>query len=85
MSMSEILPSIKSWQILPILSEAAQWELEGPRMTGPITSLKILGKLMDKWVERQIKVHDIPEYQLGFWEKNYSKGMKGSVFSGVAG
>jgi hypothetical protein len=23
---------------------AAQWELEGPRMTGPITSLKILGK-----------------------------------------
>ena len=23
--------------------EAAVWELEGPRMTGPITSLKILG------------------------------------------
>jgi hypothetical protein len=24
--------------------DAAQWELEGPLMTGPITSLKMLGK-----------------------------------------
>jgi hypothetical protein len=42
-SISEILPSMMSWQILPILKEAAQCELEGPLMTGPITSLKMLG------------------------------------------
>src|SRR5688572_27694051 len=28
-----------------ILNDAAQCELDGPRMTGPITSLKMLGKL----------------------------------------
>jgi len=44
--MEEILPPIKSWQIRAILKEAAQWELEGPLITGPTTSLKILGKLM---------------------------------------
>jgi hypothetical protein len=27
----------------PIRTAAAQCELEGPRMTGPITSLKMLG------------------------------------------
>ena len=25
-------------------TDAAQWELEGPRITGPITSLKMLGR-----------------------------------------
>jgi hypothetical protein len=39
-----------SWQILPILKEAAQCELEGPLMTGPITSLKILGKLIEFFI-----------------------------------
>ena len=27
----------------PIRTAAAQWELEGPRMTGPMTSLNMLG------------------------------------------
>lgn len=27
----------------PMRTAAAQWELEGPRITGPITSLKMLG------------------------------------------
>ena len=43
-SIVEMLPSIRSWQILPIRREAAQWELEGPLITGPTTSLNILGK-----------------------------------------
>ena len=38
-----IFSSIKSRQIRAILSEAAQCELEGPLITGPMTSLKILG------------------------------------------
>jgi hypothetical protein len=38
-----IFPSIKALAILPIRRAAAQWELDGPRMTGPMTSLKILG------------------------------------------
>ncbi|MBT8070327.1 MAG: hypothetical protein KJO80_07830 [Gammaproteobacteria bacterium] len=25
-------------------TDAAQWELDGPRITGPITSLKMLGR-----------------------------------------
>ena len=33
---------IKSRAVLPILNAAAQWELDGPRITGPITSLKML-------------------------------------------
>jgi len=36
-------PSMRSLQILPIRNEAAQCELEGPRITGPITSLNMLG------------------------------------------
>jgi hypothetical protein len=36
-------PPIKSRHSLPILKEAAQCELEGPLITGPITSLKMLG------------------------------------------
>ena len=42
-TMSFICSSIKSRQILAIRSEAAQCELEGPLITGPITSLNILG------------------------------------------
>ena len=43
MSTSSILASITSLAIRPIRKAAAQCELDGPRMTGPITSLKILG------------------------------------------
>ncbi len=39
---SPISPPIKSLAIRPILNAAAQCELDGPRITGPITSLKIL-------------------------------------------
>ena len=42
-TISLICSAIKSRQILAIRSEAAQCELEGPRITGPITSLNILG------------------------------------------
>jgi hypothetical protein len=38
--------SIKSRHIRAIRKEAAQCELDGPRMTGPITSLKMLGKVL---------------------------------------
>jgi hypothetical protein len=37
--------SIKARASSPILAAAAQWELEGPRITGPMTSLKMLGSL----------------------------------------
>ena len=43
MSISENFPSMRSWQMRPIRSEAAQCELDGPRITGPSTSLKMLG------------------------------------------
>ena len=36
------VPSIRSSASLPIRSAAAQWELDGPRITGPITSLNML-------------------------------------------
>jgi hypothetical protein len=35
---------IKSLAMRPMRTEAAQWELDGPRITGPMTSLKMLGK-----------------------------------------
>ena len=38
-----IRPPIRSRAIRPIRTAAAQWELDGPRITGPITSLKMLG------------------------------------------
>jgi len=41
----DMAPPIKSLHSRPILKEAAQWELEGPLITGPITSLKMLGKV----------------------------------------
>jgi hypothetical protein len=40
----DITPLIKSLHNRPILKDAAQCELEGPLITGPITSLKMLGK-----------------------------------------
>ena len=40
-----MLLSMRARARSPILVAAAQWELEGPRMTGPMTSLKILGVL----------------------------------------
>jgi hypothetical protein len=40
-----MLWSIKARARSPILAAAAQWELEGPRITGPMTSLKMLGNL----------------------------------------
>jgi hypothetical protein len=43
MSTSSILASIKSLAIRPMRRAAAQCELDGPRITGPITSLKMLG------------------------------------------
>jgi hypothetical protein len=36
-------PAIRSLAIRPIRTAAAQWELDGPRITGPTTSLKMLG------------------------------------------
>jgi len=38
---------IKARARSPILAAAAQWELDEPRMTGPITSLKMLGTFFD--------------------------------------
>lgn len=35
---------------------AALWELDGPLMTGPITSLKILGMCMSGWLSWQERV-----------------------------
>ena len=42
-STDSILLSIKARARSPIRAAAAQWELEGPRITGPMTSLKMLG------------------------------------------
>lgn len=39
-------PPARSLASLPIRTEAAECELEGPRITGPRTSLKILGASM---------------------------------------
>ena len=40
---SLISPPKRSRAMRPIRTAAAQWELEGPRITGPMTSLKMLG------------------------------------------
>jgi len=39
---------MRSWHIFPIRNEAAQCELDGPLITGPTTSLKMLGYCMDQ-------------------------------------
>ena len=41
-STSSQSPPTRSRANRPMRSAAAQWELDGPRMTGPITSLKML-------------------------------------------
>ena len=52
-STSSNSPSIRSRASRPMRSAAAQWELDGPRITGPMTSLKMLTSIAKRATNAQ--------------------------------